>query len=228
MTLSECISIAITLIGVVVLLGWIFDITVIKSVPLDLASMKPNTATCFILTGISIFLQQTRRSLLWTISVTKVFASSVALIGLLTILEYIFDCSLGMDQLIVKDLSPDVSTFSPGRMSPNTALNFLVIGITLLILNVKIRNTYHPFQYLNLIASVISLLAFVTYIYDIRSLYFVMPYRGMALHTTVTFVITCASIFLSRPDQGIVAILVSAGGGGALARRLLPTAIYSN
>lgn len=225
MTLSEYISIAITLIGVVVLLGWIFDISAIKSVPLDLASMKSNTAACFILTGISIFLQQTRRSRLWTISVAKVFASCVALIGLLTILEYIFDCSLGMDQLIVKDLSPDVSTFSPGRMSPNTALNFLVIGITLLILNVKIRNTYHPFQYLNLATSAISLLAFVTYVYDIRSLYFVVPYRGMALHTTVTFVITCASIFLSRPDQGIVAVLVSAGGGGVLARRLLPIAI---
>lgn len=224
-TLSECIGIAIIFIGIVVLCGWIFDISVIKSVPLDLASMKPNTATCFIMTGISIFLLQTRRSYVWTISAAKVFASVVALTGLLTLIEYIFNFNLGIDQLIVKDLSPDVSTYSPGRMSPSTALNFLLIGITLILLNIKIRNTYYPFQYLNLITSLISLLAFVTYVYNIKSLYFVVPYRGMALHTTVAFVITCVSIFLSRPDQGIFAVLISNGGGGILARRLLPAAI---
>jgi integrase len=60
-SVSEILSICIFLSGSVVLIGWILDIPVLKSISPNFVAMKANTATCFILIGLSLWLSQTKR-----------------------------------------------------------------------------------------------------------------------------------------------------------------------
>jgi len=58
-TLIIIAGITTTIIGFLVLLGWQFDIEILKSLQPDTVSMKPNTAFAFLLSGLAlVFLQQ--------------------------------------------------------------------------------------------------------------------------------------------------------------------------
>ena len=59
---SKKASIAVIAIGCTVILGWIFDLQLLKSILPGLVTMKANTAVCFILGGFSLFIQQRRRA----------------------------------------------------------------------------------------------------------------------------------------------------------------------
>lgn len=59
---SNISSVVVFLTGVVVLAGWLFNVTILKSFHAGLIAMKPNTAVCFILLGVSLWLSQTKRT----------------------------------------------------------------------------------------------------------------------------------------------------------------------
>ena len=147
-------------IGFLVLLGWIFNVAFLKSLHPNLVTMKANTAIAFMLTGISLWCLQTNR-------VNNRFmryiawggASVVAALGLLSLTEYALDWNAGIDQLIFTEPSGAVQTIQPGRMAPNTALNFLLIGLAALLLDVRTRNGRRPAQYLIALEGIIALAA---------------------------------------------------------------------
>ncbi|MFO0795666.1 MAG: hypothetical protein U0586_16575 [Candidatus Brocadiaceae bacterium] len=148
---SEYASIFVFFTGVLALIGWIGDISVLKSLHPSLVSMKANTAIAIILTGISLYFLQTKRSQHGKIYVAHGSAFVVALIGLLTLIEYFSGWDMGIDQLIFKESPQAVGTFSPGRMAPHTAVTLLINGIALLLMNVEIRKKYRPLPYVSLI-----------------------------------------------------------------------------
>jgi PAS domain S-box-containing protein len=72
----------------------------------------------------------------------------------------------------------------------------------------------------------ISILALIGYAYGVQSLYRVVPFSSMAVHTAFTFCVLSLGILFAQPERGIVALLLRESVGGILARRLLlPTFI---
>jgi PAS domain S-box-containing protein len=109
-------------------------------------------------------------------------------------------------------------------MAPNTAACFLLCGLALSLLNVRLRK-FRPAEPLALLAALISLLAIIGYSYSTVSLIGIESYIPMALNTAVAFVFLSLGILSARPTEGLMAIVSNPGAGGVMARRMLPAAI---
>src|SRR5690349_16289287 len=80
---SKLISVLVSLLGFAVLLGWYFDISIFKSILPDGATMKPNTALGFVLSGAALNLLHSTKKIKRRIA--KVLAVAIASLGLLTL-----------------------------------------------------------------------------------------------------------------------------------------------
>ena len=220
---ARLISILVILTGLAVLFGWAFDIQVLKSVLPNLVTMKANTALAFILAGLSLRLFSKKPKHF----IGRICALAVALIGILTLSEYLFGLNFGIDQLLFKEASNAVFTSSPGRMAPATAFNFFLSGLALLFLDTQTRKGFRPSQFLILIQGLISLLSFLGYLYNVKAFYHFGYYTAMAVHTTVLFLILFIGLLFARPDKGFMLVLTSDSPGGILLRKPLPIVIFT-
>ncbi len=235
---SYAASVTVTLIGCVVLLGWIFDIAILKSVLPGLGTMKFNTALCFVLGGSSLWLWHQGRATgshkqqlrpvkplplnLNSHRLAQGFAILVILISLLTLIQYGFGVNLGIDQLLFQQKTGIIGNEAPGRMAPNTALDFLLLGSGLLLLTKKV---YRPAQSFGIIAFLVAFLGLLGYLYGFSSFYKVGSYTTMALHTAIAFILLAAGLLSARPDRGLMSVITSDSAGGVMARRLAPAVI---
>ena len=221
--ISQVSGIVVSLIGVFALMGWIFNIVMLKSVLPGYVTMKANAALCFILTGLSLYLTANGDKNNKTRLAADVCAILAAVIGFITLSEYLFGWNLGIDELVFKEPQGAAGTSHLGRMSPMTAFNFLALGVSLLLLDGSWRTRIS--QYLSLTATLIALTAFLGYAYGVPSLYGVASGTEMAVHTAMAFCILSIGILLARPQYGFMAIVSSDSIGGIIARRLLPAAV---
>lgn len=218
-------SLVVVFIGCLVLIGWSFDIAILKSILPGTVTMKANTAVGFLLAGVSLLLSLGNLTDQRIHFLKQVCAFIVSLIGLLTLFQYLSGLNLGIDQLFFKEPEGTVSTTIPGRMAPNTALNFLLIGLGLLFCDWKTRKGHYPTQFLIIPACIIALLGLLGYAYGVTELKGLLHYTPMAINTAVAFIFLCFATLFARPETGLIAIFVNSKSGGFLARRLLPIAI---
>ncbi|MGL5881411.1 MAG: GAF domain-containing protein, partial [Xenococcaceae cyanobacterium] len=217
-------GIIVTLVGCLVLIGgWGMNITAFKSIPGDTATMKANTALCFILAGVSLGWQtQQRRSY----QVAKGLAIAVSAIGILTLSQYLFGWNLGIDQLLFRDLSSNPTIDYPGRMGENTALNFALVGLALYLLKQRTIRSDRLAQTATICATVVALLALVGHVYNVQIFYrFIFYSSSMALHTCLTFLVLCMGILSTQANRGLMRPLTSNMAGGIVAGRLILIAL---
>src|SRR5207244_9119367 len=88
-----------------------------------------------------------------------------------------------------------------------------------------VRRCYPVAQILTLFPALVSLTAFIGYVYGVGSLYQGGSSTAMALHSSLCFLLLSSGILLTRQDHGLFALVTSDAAGGVMARRLLPAAI---
>ncbi|OGQ87404.1 MAG: hypothetical protein A2512_01570 [Deltaproteobacteria bacterium RIFOXYD12_FULL_56_24] len=120
--------------GGLVILGWAFDITGIKSLSPDWVSVKANTALGFILAGSALLLSSLPSSTL-SIRLARLCALLCGLIGLLTLAEYLFAWNPGFDQWLFVEPTNTLGTSHPGRMAPDTAVCFVLLAAGLVLIS---------------------------------------------------------------------------------------------
>ncbi len=212
-------------LGVIVLIGWGLDISALKSIVPGWGTMKANTALCFTLSGIALsILCRAQMTAGWCRG-SLAMSAGVFAIGLLTLVEYVLDNDLGIDQLLFSDIPDAQAGFVPGRMAPATTVGFVVTGLALACLN--LRRTFVISQAAPLIGILIGFLAVLGYAYDVSVLYGIGAYSAVALPTALAFLIINAAILLSRPRRGLCGMLSSNTAGGMMMRRLLPLAFIA-
>jgi len=220
---AKAAGLAVGVAGALVLAGWALDVTVLKSISSGFVSMKPNAALAFLLGGAALNILSTGPASRQLRFAALASAFVVAVIGLLTLSEYLYDWNLKIDGLLFNEAPGAVGTSAPARMAPTSALCLFLIGVSLLVLDV--RRCYPVAQLLTILAALVSLTAFIGYVYGVGSLYASGSSTAMALHSTLCLLLLSSGILLTRQDHGLLAIVTSDAAGGVMARRLLPAAI---
>src|SRR6185503_4021096 len=113
------------LLGLAVLVAWSVHYVPLIQVSPALAPIQRITALGFLFCGLALILMSAERRRL-----AAMCAAPPLLIAALTILEYVFNADFGIDELLGKGYATALSPL-PGRMSPVTALCFLLISSTL-------------------------------------------------------------------------------------------------
>ncbi len=184
-------------VGGVVLFGWLFDISTLKSILPVWISMKANTALCFMLLGAGLFFINKNKPKLF---LSRLFASFVIALALLTLSEYVFGTNLGIDELIFKDEPNAVGTIYPGRMANNTAFCFMLLGIALFLYSGKRTPRFPAIFLLTLLPGTLALFALVGYPAGLDVLSALTFSTKMAFHTAITFIVISSGVFFAHPE----------------------------
>ncbi|MCT7995395.1 sensor domain-containing protein [Laspinema olomoucense] len=194
--------------------------------------MKANTAISFILCGLSLWQLAAKTSpswqklgkpnrlrplnkrgigilkplAHWVVSILPYLSYVTILIGVMTLVQYILNVNLGIDEWLFQETGNAVGTSTPGRMAPNTAFNFVLLGLALAFSHQK---RYRMAQYLSVMAWAIGFLGLLGYLYGISAFYGLGRSTEMALHTSIGFILLAVGILLANPDRGPVALLTS-------------------
>lgn len=216
-------AIAVVTAGAV-LVGWWLDVQVLKSVHPTFVTMKVNTALAFLAAGASLRLYCRAGSSLRRRRLSRACAGGVALIGLLTCLEYALNKPLHIDQILFREGPGAIGTPHLGRMAITTALCFVLLGSALCLLDAKARRVRRLFFAMVVLIALLGQLAVLGYVLGVGYLYGVGATTEMALHTALLFLVVSAGALCARPELSGVELLNSAGAGGVMARRLLVAA----
>ncbi len=172
-------------LGLSVVLGWYLQIPeLIQILPL-VDPMQFNTALGFVFSSLGILSLTNDHK-----KMTRYLSVFLLLLGGLTLIEYVFDLNLYIDELFVRRHAT-LAILYPGQMAPNAALGFSLCGIALLTMSTRKITSYYL-----LIGSIcgaliagFSLVAFLGYLSNIEPAYGWGKWTRMAIHTSYGLVI---------------------------------------
>ena len=196
-------ALAVAALGLAVLAGWLLGSEPLQSVLPHFATMKCNTALGFLLAGSALFFRGKP-------AVRLGLAGAVALLGALTLGEIFAGRDFGIDQLFVRDAAGQ----PPGRISPATAVGFVISGAALGLLGAR-RAGARWAEALAIGAGTLGSIALLGYALGTRNLYSIPGFGSMALHTAAGFVVLAAGLLCAVPG-GAVALLLRSRGTGRL------------
>ena len=172
-----------SLLGLAVVVGWIFNQPTLVQVVPSFVPMPLNVAIGFILCGLAVIafvLPRTRLGLGLAVAAIS--------LGTLTLLQYALGVSLGIDQLFLTHYLGEKTAY-PGRMAPVSAVGFVLIGLALLLIYTSDRNRWAPLQIavVGVMVFSIGLVACFGYLMEVSAAFWWSRATQMAIHTSLGF-----------------------------------------
>ncbi len=206
------------------LIGWAFDLTVLKSIIVNRTPMKIITAVFFILSAVSVIIIKGGLSTFFRKSIIYITASLICLISLLTMYVYASVLKNGHDPALTGIPYLRFFLALEMRMAFLTSLNFLIIGCILFLLT---AGSNKKTRFVNILiipvlfSSYFVLVSYLLGVYSINELGNV----PVALNTGLAFSAVCFIVLIMNPDSWIISLFTSGEIGFLIARKLLPTLI---
>jgi PAS domain S-box-containing protein len=222
--ISMYLSVLTVAVAIAVMTGWIFDITFLISVSPGFVSMKFNTALGFLFLGAALFIFH-QKKIAHRKTISAAFASVVLLISILTLIQYVFNTDLGIDELFIKDHTAEVETYSPGRMASATGTCFLIAASALGLLVFRKRKFVFVSQVVSLGLILFILVPVLGYITGSQELYVFTGSASMAVHTALLFLVSVSGILIASPGSGIVSVITGRSISGYIIRKLVPASL---
>ncbi len=179
------------ILGIVVIFGWITVNSAIIQVLPTYPQMQPNTAICFALSGLALIATSLDRKFIsWLATFIVIFIAGT------TVVQYVSHINLGIDQLFIHHDYAAHNPF-PGRIAPNTAISFLLLGIAIILMTLpRSQNYIFIAQTISGIVSAITFAVFLSYIFGVVNLTIWWSLTGMAIHTSLGLLVISAGIFI--------------------------------
>ena len=220
--LSWASSCLIAVVGLAVLLGWHFDIELLRAGLPGRTPVNPATALALLLAACALWMYHQARArpdsapVRW-LALTA--ASLVIALGVITLTGYFIGHNLRVDQVLFG------AQLASNRVAPNTGFALFLIGVALWLLNSPRRLRPAFEQVVALFPIGVALISLLGYAYSAEGMYGLGELQRMALPTAASLFVLGIGILCARPDGGFVSMIVSDHAGGVLARRMLPVAI---
>ena len=196
--LVKLLSLIVMLAGIMVMLGWILDISILKSILLGWVTMKFSTALSFVLSGIILYL--IAMSLESGSGVAQVFLPVAVLIILLIMLSHLvaafLGLRLGIEELFIKEAKGTVRSVMPGRPSVPTMVSFVLIAAAGMLTMLNLANLKSKLRFLGWIIMIIGMVAVLGYVVNAPLLYYYIEGKNaaMAFHTAILFALIGISL----------------------------------
>jgi len=214
--LSSVAAIAVALGGAIALTSWWSN----KPSAESFLALKPDVAVAFILAGISVrFLNRKG----WGGKLSYLCAFLVTAIGFLSWFQHGTHVRVSLNEFF--RFLPAGREAMADRMPLTTGLNFFLTGCALLLIDQKTRNGNRPAHSILLIASTISAIALIGWLYHVQPLYHKGDYQYLALYIPILFLLLTFGILCATPDGIFMEIIIGHGVGSVMLRYLLPPLI---
>lgn len=223
---ASILSILSIAIGGAVLVGWGFDIPILKHPASAGVDMNPVTALCFIFSGSGVYLLIHLRNEHRRLSICLLLLLLVAVPASIRIYEIFSGYSTGIDRvLFTQKLLSEDHPLEWLHMSFPSALNFVCLGAGLTMAGTDNHKTRFAGQLLILMVFAIGLFSLIGYLNGGDLTIESAVFRLMTAYSTIGFVLLGAAALGTDPHNGFMEIFSSPYSGGRLARLTIPFVI---
>ncbi|HCE47005.1 MAG TPA: hypothetical protein DET40_25945 [Lentisphaeria bacterium] len=185
----KLISLVVGLAGVMVMIGWIFDIEILKSLSPSWISMKFDTALSFFLSGLTLYFIARAQEGEFDRAQVVISITSLVIILLMGILFFstVFGVMTGAEHLFVREEAGGVKTVIPGLPSIPTMFSFILMAMAGVLTILRIRRLHVSLMIIGLILAAVGISAITGYVIDFPALYYYIATvnSAMAFHTAV-------------------------------------------
>ncbi len=215
-------------VGVLAMVNVRQDLWVLNYRLFDLVPILANTALAFVLAGLALVLRSFKVSTLRASTVFAVLASivalCVALLGLSTLLQYMFGVHVGIERVFPTLATSEYKAYLE-RMAPLPALGFTLAGLSLLLLDYRTARDHYPSEYGAFILAGVMGIPLIGHLYNVMSVDELNAAHTVTPFISIIFFILALGILSARPEHRLMSLWNSTSPGGPLLRRLLPNSL---
>ncbi len=191
----------IIMAAVAVIMGWVFDIDVLKRILPGFVTMKFSTALSFLFSGIILFFAWRRERPTQSDWADVMLPSASLLLSLLmgtALISVLLGFNSGIERLFIEDRPDAILTPVPGRPSMGTMLAFIAIAVLGIVAIGVWRGKMRFYRWLGGLVSILGLAALVGYLFDWPFLYYGVANvsTAMAVHTALLFTVVGAGFVI--------------------------------
>jgi signal transduction histidine kinase len=210
-------------VGILVLVGWSLGLDPLKRMLPAFVAMNPATAVLFILTGTALALAICCRASRLVETTRKGLAAIVIAAALSELFELAGLWHSPVDEVLFSQGLWDERNHLWNRIAPFTAVNFLLSGLSIFMLDMRGRRLFS--QSLAIVIGFVAILPITGYAYDVPSLSNLGGWHPMAFHTAAAFLVLAGGLLFAVPHAPLIEPFATNDPRGVLARRLFPLAV---
>jgi PAS domain S-box-containing protein len=211
------------LASILILLGWSFDIALLKSLIPGAETTKPLGAVGGLFDGLALYLfqQGKNKEKSWQYFVGLACAGLVFFISSLILLEYGLGVDFGIDRLLFREAVLAEPGPFPGRPIFAASACLTVLSLALMVTHRKVE----WIDFIIFIVLFVGMVVLASYIYNVSNLSRLGPYRAVPLPSALLLMILTIGFLCARPDSVLLAPIVISSPLGESTRRLLLVAV---
>jgi PAS domain S-box-containing protein len=188
-------------LALLALVGWQWDLGLLKRPFPGLVAMNPVTALGFLLSSLSLLGQVSGEFKGWQKKLGKLLAGIVLLIGVVSLIS--------------------------NRMAVNTAVCFILLSPSLMYTGEALQSRARYTDLAVMAVGLLSLLSLIGYLYGTKEFYAIPSHFPMTIYTAASFFCLALGCLFIHADKGVIREFTSPFTGGLMARRLIPVGIFA-
>lgn len=223
---SKFLTLIVILVSLSVILEWGFGYSFFKRPLPNLVATNPLTAFIFIFIGTGFFLLTTKKDSLFKYSSGKILLSLAFVVSLLKLLSIFPSIDFQIDELLFSDkLKNATGNIVSDKMANITAVNFILLSTTLLILNHPKCSRWTWPMSLAFVVSLIALFFILGYTYRVREFRQVLSHFPMSITTAFFFLFISVAMLFEYPQKGFMNRFTNKSSGNTAGKIFVPVAI---